>query len=49
MNKTMNSEKVIELASNLVNIIKDLNNKQYTLTAKVYLAELSNLLQTRSI
>jgi len=44
-----NNEKVIELASNLVRIIKDLNNKQYNLTAGVYLAELSNLLETRKI
>ena len=44
-----NNEKVIELASNLVRIIKDLNNKQYNLTAEVYLAELSNLLETRKI
>jgi hypothetical protein len=44
-----NNEKVIELASNLIKIIKDLNNKQYNLTAGVYLAELSNLLKTRKI
>ena len=30
-------------------IIKDLNNKQYNLTAGVYLAELSNLLKTRNV
>jgi hypothetical protein len=47
MNNT--NDKIIELASNLVDIIKDLNNKQYNLTAGVYLAELSNLLKTRSI
>ena len=47
MNK--NNDKVIELASNLVKIIRDLNNKQYNLTAGVYLAELSSLLETRSI
>jgi hypothetical protein len=47
MNK--NNDKVIELASNLVKIIRDLNNKQYNLTAGVYLTELSNLLETRSI
>jgi hypothetical protein len=47
MNNT--NDKIIELASNLVDIIKDLNNKQYNLTAGVYLAELSNLLKTRNI
>jgi hypothetical protein len=47
MNK--NNDKVIELASNLVKIIRDLNNKQYNLTAGVYLAELSDLLETRNI
>ena len=47
MNNT--NDKVIELASNLVDIIKDLNNKQYNLTAGVYLAELSDLLETRKI
>ena len=47
MNNT--NDNIIELASNLVDIIKDLNNKQYNLTAGVYLAELSNLLKTRSI
>ena len=47
MNNT--NDKIIELASNLVDIIKDLNNKQYNLTAGVYLAELSNMLKTRSI
>jgi len=47
MNNT--NDKIIELASNLVEIIKDLNNKQYNLTAGVYLAELSNLLKTRNI
>ena len=49
MNKTINNEEVIELASRLVNIIKDLNNKQYNLTAGVYPSEMSNLLNTRSI
>jgi len=44
-----NNDKIIELASNLVTIIKDLNSKQYNLTAGVYLAELSNLLETRRI
>ena len=47
MNNT--NDKIIELASNLVKIIKDLNAKQYNLTAGVYLAELSNLLETRKI
>jgi hypothetical protein len=47
MNNT--NDKIIELASNLVDIIKDLNNKQYTLTAGVYLSELSNLLKTKNI
>jgi len=47
MNNT--NDKIIELASNLVNIIKDLNSKQYNLTAGVYLSELSNLLETRKI
>jgi hypothetical protein len=47
MNNT--NDKIIELASDLVDIIKDLNNKQYNLTAGVYLAELSNLLKTRNI
>jgi hypothetical protein len=47
MNNT--NDKIIELASNLVDIIKDLNNKQYNLTAGVYLNELGNLLNTRSI
>ena len=47
MNNT--NDKIIELASNLVEIIKDLNSKQYNLTAGVYLAELSNLLKTRNI
>jgi hypothetical protein len=47
MNNT--NDKIIELASNLVNIIKDLNSKQYNLTAGVYLAELSNLLEMRKI
>jgi len=44
-----NNDKVIELASNLVKIIRDLNAKQYNLTAAVYLAELSNLLKTKSV
>ena len=47
MNNT--NDNIIELASNLVDIIKDLNNKQYNLTAGVYLSELSNLLKTRNI
>jgi hypothetical protein len=47
MNNT--NDKIIELASNLVNIIKDLNAKQYNLTAAIYLAELSNLLKTKSV
>jgi hypothetical protein len=44
-----NNDKVIELASNLVKIIRDLNAKKYNLTAAVYLAELSNLLKTKSV
>jgi len=49
MNKTINNEEVIELASRLVNIIKELNDNRFSKTAGVYLNELSNLLNTRSI
>jgi hypothetical protein len=49
MNKTINNEEVIELASRLVNIIKELNDNRFSNTAGVYLNELSDLLKTRSI
>ncbi len=49
MNKTIDNEKVIELANNLVNIIKELNKKLFSKTAGVYLNELSDLLDNRRI
>ena len=49
MNKTINNEQVIELASRLVNIIKTLNEQRFSKTAGVYLNELSDLLDQRRI
>ena len=45
----LNDSDVIKLAQNLVAIIQDNNDNNYTRINKVYLNELVNLLETKSI